>query len=98
MASPIAIMYHPEDATIEKVWEGFSWPCFALGVFWYLYKGMWSWALIALLSLVVTLGFSWLLFPFFANEHHATHLREKGYLTQAEWATQQLQLRKPVSS
>lgn len=90
MSSPLAVMYHPVTSHHIKVWQGFSWPCLATGLFWYIHKGMWSWAIIALISLVITLGLSWFLFPLFANEHYNQHLKQQGYLTQAEWALTQI--------
>ena len=81
--------YHPTNGSTEQVWGGFSWPCFFFGFFWYLYKGMWGWAAISFIVSIVTYGFGWLIFPFFANEQHAKSLLAKGYLTEKQWYEKQ---------
>src|SRR6266540_167567 len=85
MAELAGDAYHPVNGSIEKIYEGFSWPCLFFGCFWYLYKGMWGWALIAFALAFSTFGISWLFFPFFANEQYAQSLLKQGYLNEEQW-------------
>jgi hypothetical protein len=85
MSSSAGKAYHPANGAIEEIWEGFSWPCLFFGFIWYIYKGMWGWGVIALILAFVTLGLSWLVFPFFANEQHAKSLLKRGYLNEKQW-------------
>jgi hypothetical protein len=78
--------YHPINGATVEVWEGFSWPCLFFGSLWYISKGMWGLGVISLVLAVCTLGISWLIFPFFANEHHAQSLLKQGYLNEKQWA------------
>ena len=77
--------YHPSNGSPIEIWEGFSWPCLFLGFIWYVFKGLWGWALIALILAFVSFGLSWLVFPFFANAQYAKALMERGYLTEVQW-------------
>jgi hypothetical protein len=85
MGTVVAQAYHPGNGATEDVSEGFSWPCLAFGVFWFVYKGMWVWALLSFVAACVSYGVSWFVFPFFANGLHARHLRRQGWLTEKEW-------------
>lgn len=85
MSKLVAKAYHPVNDSTEEIWEGFSWPCLFCGFLWYMYKGMWGWGIIALILAVCTVGISWLIFPFFANEQYARHLLKQGYLTEGQW-------------
>ena len=89
MSTLAAKAYHPVNGSVEDIWEGFSWPCLACGFLWYMYKGMWGWGIIALLLALATFGFSWLIFPFFANEQYARHLLKQGYLNEDQWRKSQ---------
>jgi hypothetical protein len=64
--------YHPMNGSTEDIWEGFSWPCLFLNPIWYLYKGMWGWAVISFLISgaawgigfsLLPLGIAWFLLP-----------------------------------
>lgn len=81
MSKQIGKLYHPVNNFAVDVYEGYSWPCLCLGCFWYLYKGMVLWAVIAFLAACCTFGISWIFFPFFANKQHHDYLLKKGYLT-----------------
>lgn len=62
------------------VYEGFSWPCFWFGPFWYAAKGLWGMVVISFVLSVVSMGFAWfLVFPFLANRQHREHLARRGY-------------------
>ena len=41
--------------------------------------------MISLVLAFCTMGISWLIFPFFANEQHANSLLKQGYLNQKQW-------------
>ena len=45
-----------------------------------MFKSMWGWAIISFLLSWMTLGFSNLIFPFFANGLHQNYLLKLGYL------------------
>lgn len=85
MAKNVANAYHPINGSTEIIWEGFSWPCLFFGCLWYLYKGMWGWAMISLCLALATFGISWLVFPFFANGQYAAALLKRGYLDEDQW-------------
>ena len=74
MSKSIEFLYHPSKNYPVPIDEGFSWPNLFFGSFQYLYKGIDVWA-------IITLGFSQVVFPFFANRHHTDLLYKKGYLS-----------------
>ncbi|MEO7859509.1 MAG: SHOCT domain-containing protein [Nitrospirales bacterium] len=84
MSRLVAEAYHPLNDSTEEIWDGFSWPCLCCGFLWYMYKGMWGWGIIALILAFGTLGISWLIFPFFANEQHARSLLQRGYVNESQ--------------
>lgn len=63
-------------------YEGFSWPCFWLGPFWFAFKGMWVFA-IAGGVVVLAIPYGYLItqlgVPFFANALYRYHLSKRGY-------------------
>lgn len=73
-------LYHPINNYPEPIYTGFSWPNLFFGFFWFLYKGMWAWAIICFFSAMFTFGISNLFFPFFANGLHQKNLLRSGYL------------------
>ena len=85
MSTLAAKAYHPINGSTEDIWEGFSWPCLFFGFFWYLYKGMWGWGLIALILAGPTFFISWFVLPFLANEQYAKFLLNRGYLNEDQW-------------
>ena len=80
MSTPSGNLYHPINKHPIPIYVGFSWPNLFFGTFWFLYKNMWGWAIIAFFSSIMTNGLSGLFFPFFANQLHQTHLINSGYL------------------
>jgi hypothetical protein len=80
MSRFIGELNHPVNGTTVPIYSGFSWPCFLFGSFWYLYKGMWVWAIISFAAACFTCCISWLIFPFFANNQHKDFLFKQGYL------------------
>jgi hypothetical protein len=83
MSSISELLVHPQTGVKEQTWEGFSWPCLFFGVFWFLYKSMWIWALVSLILAIFTSGLSWFVMPFFANGLHSKGLIKAGWLTSA---------------
>jgi len=88
-------MYHPYNATAVDTYTGFNWPCLFCGVFWFMYKGLWAWAVGAFFAALLTGGLAWFAFPFFANSLHLSHLQSNGYLTTAQLQARQSESEKP---
>lgn len=84
MSSFAETLCHPVNKNQVPVYRGFNWPCFFFGPIWFAVKGMWLWALGSLAISAMTCGFSWLVFPFFANGLHRKHLLNAGYLSVAQ--------------
>lgn len=82
MSRPIGKLYHPVNKHAVEIYEGFSWPCFFFGCFWYLVKGMALWAVVSFLAACFTFGLSWFVFPFLANKQRVDYLLKQGYLTE----------------
>tara|TARA_B110001454_G_scaffold195988_1_gene198589 strand:+ start:186 stop:458 length:273 start_codon:yes stop_codon:yes gene_type:complete len=80
MSKTSGYLYHPINNYPEPIYIGFSWPSLFFGFLWFLYKGMWAWAIICFWVAVFTLGISNLIIPFFANQLHQKHLLKSGYL------------------
>jgi len=76
-------LHHPINGYAIDVYTGFNWPCLFLGTFWFAYKGLWGWAILAFIFFPVTLGFSNIIFAFIANQQHQRLLLKSGYLH--EW-------------
>jgi hypothetical protein len=66
-----------------RTYEGFSWPCFFCGCFWYMAKGMWGrgfvWFVVSLISGSALHWLGILIVPFFANAQYRDHLGARGY-------------------
>ena len=77
-------LYHPINNYGEKLYKGFSFPCLFFGFFWFIYKGMYGWAVGSFLAAFLTFGISNLFFPFFANKMHKNHLLKLGYLNSSQ--------------
>ena len=84
MSSFAETLCHPVNKNQVPVYRSFSWPCFFFGPIWFAVKGMWLWALGSLVVSGMTCGFSWIVFPFFANGLHRKHLLNAGYLSIAQ--------------
>ena len=57
MGTQIGQVTHQLTGRTVMLYEGWSWPCFFFGVFWYLVKGMWGAAI--LYFLISCTGFGW---------------------------------------
>jgi zinc-ribbon domain len=84
MSSKAEVLVDTKTGVKEQTWSGFSWPCLFLGVFWFLYKRLYGWAAITFLAAIVTGGFAWLIFPFFANGVHRSSLQKSGWLPESQ--------------
>lgn len=72
-------MLHPRTGTTVIAYEGFSWPAFFFGGFWYLVKGMWLRGLILFVLSLFTLWIAAIISAFQANEHYRSRLARDGY-------------------
>ena len=80
MGSRVGTMHQANSGLRQEVYEGFSWPAFFFGAFWYAVKGMWGMAILSFIISMVTFGFAWfLVFPFLANRQYREHLAARGY-------------------
>ena len=84
MSSKSDVLVDPKTGVKEQTWTGFSWPCLALGVFWFLYKRLYGWTAITFLAAIITSGIAWLVFPFFANGVHRSSLLKSGWLPEGQ--------------
>jgi hypothetical protein len=80
MSTRIGSLYHPANQEPVDIYKGFSWPCLFLGPIWFIAKGLWLWAILSAILAVITMGFSQLVFPFFANGLFVKKMRKQGYL------------------
>lgn len=84
------VFQHPVNQFQVRVKQGFSWPAFFFGAFWYLAKGMGLWFLfwfgiaVAVSVILFPVGpflafFVWISAGFFANDNHRNYLLRQGY-------------------
>jgi len=74
-----AVLKHPQTGEVKEVKVGFSWTTLFFGLFTPLVRGDFKWAIVMLLAGIVTLGFSWLVFPFIYNRLYIKDLARKGF-------------------
>ena len=83
MSSYVGVMQQDASGLRVDVYEGWSWPCFFFGPFWYLVKGMWGIGLLWLALAVVSVSGLWfvgmIIMPFLANRQYREHLGSRGY-------------------
>jgi hypothetical protein len=84
MSKRIGTLYHPINKEPSDIFSGFNWPCLFFGSFWFAVKGMWFWTFGSGLLALLTLGASWIIFPFLANGMYRKHLRSQGWLTEEQ--------------
>ncbi len=70
---------NPTNNYTEEVHLAFLWTLL-FGALYFLVKGVWTHALISLILAIVTSGFSWLIYPFFARGVMRTHFLKKGWI------------------
>jgi hypothetical protein len=83
MSTYLGKMVHPNTNESVTVYSGFNWPSLFLGVFWFLAKELWQWALISFMVAACTLGLSWPVWGFFANDLYIKGLFRRGFLPDA---------------
>ena len=71
---------HQTTGVIKDCKIGFSWTTFFFGLWVCVFRQDWKHALIQLGLGALTLGFSWLVFPFIINKMYIRSLMEKGYI------------------
>ena len=79
MSTSAGILTNPATNHEEEIWEGWSWPSFFAGVFWFMAQGMWTWVLISGVAGIFTAGISWAIFPIFSNNLRTEYLKKQGY-------------------
>jgi len=79
MAFARIVFEHPVTQEVKEAPVGFSWSTLFLGVFVPLYRGDWKWAIIIFLTNIITLGVSWIVFPFIYNKLYIKEIIKKGY-------------------
>lgn len=84
MGTRLGEMRQAASGLTEDVYDGWSWPCFFFGAFWYLAKGMWgiglAWAVLAVLSGTILHWVGIFIMPALANRHYREHLGSRGYV------------------
>lgn len=70
---------HPLTGMVKEAPTGFSWTTLFFGIFPALFRGDVKWGLIMLLLAFLSLGLSWLIFPFIYNGLYLKGLIESGY-------------------
>lgn len=63
----------------REVKVGYSWTVALFGPIVYAMRGLWGWAVIALILNIITWGLSGIVLGFFANKQTARHLAENGW-------------------
>lgn len=79
MGKHAGVMRNQNSGNSSDVYDGFSWPCFFFGPFWYAAKGMIGMFFVAFMLAFMTIGFAWLVLPCFANRQYRDHLAKAGY-------------------
>lgn len=77
-------MYNEKTGARETGYEGFSWTMLFFGCFPPLFRGDYKYAIITFLASWITLGFSWIVFPFIYNGLHMKDLIKKGFVVEEE--------------
>ncbi len=79
MADNILTMENPRTGQIKEASIGFSWTTLLFGIFVPLIRGNGKWAIIMFLLALVTVGLSWLVFPFIYNRLYLKDLIGNGF-------------------
>lgn len=74
-------MINPLSGATAVTYDGFSWTMLFFGFFAPLFRGDMKMAIISLICSWVTLGVSWLVFPFIWNGFHRKALEKCGYVS-----------------
>jgi hypothetical protein len=80
MSRRIGTMTQQGSGLSTDVYDGFSWPAFLFGPFWYFAKGMPGLGLLILVLAIPTAGIAWIVSGFLANKQHREHVGARGYV------------------
>jgi hypothetical protein len=71
---------NPQNGHIEEA-SGLAWLWVLLfGCFYFMFKGIWIHAIISFVVAIITVGLSWLVYPFFANSIVTKHYLNNGWI------------------
>lgn len=73
-----AVYCNPMNGRRERVGNPF-WGVLFGGSFYFAIKGVWTHAVVSFILAVITFGFSWLVYPFFARSIMETHYERSGW-------------------
>jgi len=76
----IITLKNPKNNSIRQIKAGFSWTTLFFGFFPALFRGDVKWFGIMILSIIITLGLSNLIFPFIYNKLNIKDLLHAGYV------------------
>lgn len=68
-----------KNGLTKKVSTGFSWKLLMFGVFYPFFRGDFKGFLVQLIMCFITIGFSWLVSPFFYNKNYVKRMIDKGW-------------------
>lgn len=72
---------NPSNGYEEDANGALSWLWVLLfGSFYFMFKGIWKHAIISLIAAILTVGLSWLIYPFFAYSITNGHYRRMGWV------------------
>jgi hypothetical protein len=66
--------YEEEVSNLVWLW------CLLFGFIYFAIKGVWTHAIVGLVLAMVTMGFSWLIYPFFAKGAIIKNYQKKGWV------------------
>lgn len=73
------IFKNKENDYVEEASAPWLW-VLVFGMFYFMFKGIWSHAVIGFILGFMTFGVSWLIYPFFANGIVRKHYLHKGWV------------------
>ncbi len=85
-----AMMKHSQSGALKDVPLGFSWTTLFFGIFPALFRGDFKNAIIMLIVAIFSLGWSWLIMPFFYNKMYVNDLVAKGWMPADEMSSNTL--------
>ncbi|MFQ3324237.1 MAG: hypothetical protein ACI90U_002063 [Pseudomonadales bacterium] len=83
MAFTTIVFKNPNTGSMKEAPVGFSWTTFFFGCFPALFRGDWKWAIIQFILLLITAGFSTIVFMFIYNKLYIKDLIGAGFKAQS---------------